>query len=652
LPFFELANSEMDRFVTEGQGDDLPLAPLRHCSWSDLRRDFSPCVDRWSCGSFSWTIHSPYYRLPDPALPGVDGVLSKMLLPAVFGVLRLDNRDEARARRVFIGYQPGPQGDHLRENWELRQEGISALSNGAGYGMACDHPGCWTAQHFDPRVLLAEQDRERFHFGNGSVGLISCMVPAGACVELRVVLGFYRAGVVTSGRSAVYAYTRHHAGLADVWRAGFVHFEDHLRAAAAADAALVSPSLSADQRFHLAQSVRAYAGSTQLLQEGERALWVVNEGEYRMINTLDLLVDHAFWELRIHPWTLRQALDLYLTEYAYVDRVRLPGEALAYPGGLTFCHDMGVGNAFSRPGHSCYEIGGLKGCFSYMSAEQVLNWFAVALLYVEKSGDAGWRDRNMAVFFRCFESCLQRDHPLPELRDGVVDADSERVEGGAEITTYDSLDASLGQARRSAYLCVKSWAVCSCFARMLEKAGDPDAAFRAREQAKLSVRSLLAWVQFDGSIPALLQDGCSSRIISVVEGLAIAWHGGVQDELQEKDGIHASLLASLRGHLDAVMCHGLCLFPDGAWKLSSSSVNSWLSKVYLCQFVCRAILGWQGGGLGDGQADAAHAAWLKDSKNAFWAWGDQFYSGVLRGSKYYPRGVTSILWLDEAEKAV
>jgi hypothetical protein len=33
---------------------------------------------------------------------------------------------------------------------------------------------------------------------------------------------------------------------------------------------------------------------------------------------------------------------------------------------------------------------------------------------------------------------------------------------------------------------------------------------------------------------------------------------------------------------------------------------------------------------------------------SFWSWSDQIVSGEIKGSKYYPRGVTSILWLEEA----
>lgn len=51
-----------------------------------------------------------------------------------------------------------------------------------------------------------------------------------------------------------------------------------------------------------------------------------------------------------------------------------------------------------------------------------------------------------------------RDHPVPEERDGIMSCDSSRTQGGAEITTYDSLDKSLGQARDSLYLGGKAWA--------------------------------------------------------------------------------------------------------------------------------------------------------------------------------------------------
>ena len=61
------------------------------------------------------------------------------------------------------------------------------------------------------------------------------------------------------------------------------------------------------------------------------------------------------------------------------------------------------------------------------------------------------------------------------------------------------------------------------------------------------------------------------------------------------------------------------------------------------EYVAESVLGEEG----EPAADAAHMAWLLDPENIFFAWSDQMVRGVARGSKYYPRGVTSWLWLNQ-----
>jgi hypothetical protein len=50
-------------------------------------------------------------------------------------------------------------------------------------------------------------------------------------------------------------------------------------------------------------------------------------------------------------------------------------------------------------------------------------------------------------------------------------------------------------------------------------------------------------------------------------------------------------------------------------------------------------------------ADRAHVGWQVDTQghhgSAYWACSDQMVDGVAKGSKYYPRIVTSILWMNE-----
>ena len=224
------------------------------------------------------------------------------------------------------------------------------------------------------------------------------------------------------------------------------------------DADLLASGLSPDQQFLVAHSTRSYYGSTQLLDVAGRPAWVVNEGEYCMMNTLDLSVDQCFWELDRNPWVVRNVLDQFLTHYSYVDEVKIPngegGHDLA-PGGLSFCHDMGVHNNFSPPGESSYELPDLTGCFSYMTQEQLCNWVLTAACYVAKTGDRAWATRHAGTFRECYLSMRNRQG------DGEGDwmrHDSARCGTGAEITTYDSLDESLGQARNNLYIAVKRWA--------------------------------------------------------------------------------------------------------------------------------------------------------------------------------------------------
>ncbi len=140
-------------------------------------------------------------------------------------------------------------------------------------------------------------------------------------------------------------------------------------------------------------------------------------------------------------------------------------------------------------------------------------------------------------------------------------------------------------------------------------------------------------------------EACTSRIIPAVEGLVFPYVLGQKAALRE-DGPYGALIKALKTHTKTVLAKGTCLYDDGGWKLSSSADNSWLSKIYLCQFVARKILGFDSAATRK-TADHAHVGWLLKAENLRFAWSDQMSSGVAKGSKYYPRGVTSILWLDE-----
>lgn len=151
----------------------------------------------------------------------------------------------------------------------------------------------------------------------------------------------------------------------------------------------------------------------------------------------------------------------------------------------------------------------------------------------------------------------------------------------------------------------------------------------------------------DGYIPAVFEGGNDSKIIPAIEGLIFPYMVGLKEAL-DPEGRFGTYIRTLKTHLHTILKPGICLFEDGGWKLSSTSNNSWLSKIYLSQFIARTILGlpWDEQGQ---NADAAHVAWLTHPELSYWCWSDQIIAGKISASRYYPRGVTAILWLEENE---
>ncbi|MGW8885926.1 glycoside hydrolase family 52 protein [Streptomyces sp. NPDC055749] len=655
LPFFTPSPDDRVRFGgagdapgtglgTEAQGMLGPLAerPLTAFPDAGISRETTAGRDTWRAGDLTFTVWSPTGPLPDPDRADADA-LRAAYVPAVFAEVTLDNTAGSRRRRLFFGYQGTDRTRGMRH-----LETAGAVTAGVGQGrttaLATGDPGVRSAIGLDLEDIVGSPDGENWGFGLGSAGALVADVPAGERRTLRVAVCFHQAGTVTTGLEASYLYGRWFPRIEDVASYAVSRFAELTARCERDEATFARAELNDDQQFMLAHALRGYFASTQALDAGGAPLWVVHEGEYRMMNTFDLTADHVFFEARQNPWVIRNVLDQYADRYSYEDTVRLQGSGSEHPGGIAFTHDMGFANAFSPPGVSSYERWGSHGLFSQMSHEQLVNWVLCAGVYAHASGDTAWLEERLPVLARCLESLVNRDHPDPALRDGVMSLDGSRCGTGAEITTYDSLDASLGRARRSAYLAVKTFAAYVWLGGVL----DPDAAAVATAQARRCVDTVLAHRTPDGLIPALLERGAPGVTVPVIEGLAHLWAAGRTDAVAP-DGPYGDLVAALRAHVDAVLVKGTCLFDDGGWKLSATSDNSWLSKIYLCQFVARHLLGRTADAV-DRAADAAHRAWLLHPEHSVWAWSDQMLAGEVMASRYYPRGVTAALWLEEAAR--
>jgi hypothetical protein len=634
------------RRVGKDEDNPRPPARIRPVPSAKIRREFGAAIDTWTAPGFSFSIASPLCGVPDPESASEDN-LKLAVVPAVLCSLTVDNTEGSTARRAIFGFTGSDPYSAMRRLDDVSDSAYTGIGEGNHCAIVSRDEGVSSAMGFRIFEVLSESLPGNNAFGQGRCGTLLCEVPAGEKRTFQYAVCFHRNGIVTSGLPMRYFYTRFFPDIESVATYALENYDLLWKRAQDASMELENRALSEDQRWMLAHALRSYYGSTELLEYENKPVWVVNEGQYRMMNTFDLTVDHLFWELRRNPWVVRNQLDWFVDRYSYEDKVRFPGDKTEYPGGLSFTHDMGVTNVWSRAGYSSYEKAGLTGVFSYMTHEQLVNWLCCATVYVEQTGDTAWLEQRWSVFECCFESLLNRDHPDPEKRRGLMQLDSSRCMGGAEITTYDSLDISLGQARNNTYLAGKIWACYLALEKLFRERGDAPRAQLAQAQAERTTQTLLACVATDGTLPAVLEGDNDSRIIPVIEGLIFPYLNGCRDALQQ-DGPFGDFIAALRRHLDAVLQPGICLFEDGGWKLSSTSNNSWLSKIYLCQFVARQILGRERDEI-DIKADTAHVSWLLDERNAPFAWSDQMLSGQAVGSKYYPRGVTSILWLHEQQ---
>ncbi|MFP4242598.1 MAG: glycoside hydrolase family 52 protein [Chitinispirillaceae bacterium] len=638
LPFYGDSENQRERFDTS-QGDGRKTRSVVPFEDSELKRDYKLSTDIWTAGDLTFSTISPLFPVPDPGTTPSEKC-RHALIPAVFVEITVDNTRNEKERKAVFGYQGNDPYTNMRRLDDTAGGELTGIGQGRNTAICTTDKDVVSGLAFGIDELLFPKRESHMSFGLGTVGALIMKAAPGRKQTWRFVVCFHRGGIVTTGLDARYWYTRYFDSVEDVALYGCSRFDDYRDAAFKTDTEFTAPSLSAERTFMLFHAVRSYYGSTQLLEVNGEPVWVVNEGEYRMMNTFDLLVDHLFFELRMNPWTVRNALDLFVDRYSYRDRVRYPGEEKEHKGGVSFTHDMGVANSFSREGYSAYEMDGLDGCFSYMTHEQLVNWVLCGALYAHETGDDGWLSDRKDVFIDCFTSMLNRDHHDPSMRDGVMDLDSSRTQGGAEITTYDNVDTALGQARRNTYLAVKSWAAYLHLVQIFNAYGLRELSTSARVQADKCAETILSYMNDDGTIPALLQKDNGSVILSIIEGLIFAHK--LKSYLCEESGPYSTFIKALRKHCETVLKNETCLFEDGGWRLSSTSENSWLSKIYLCQYITEKILGVKP----DTKADATHLNWLLDPDNSYFSFSDQMRKGKVCGSRYYPRGVTSILWLE------
>jgi xylan 1,4-beta-xylosidase len=692
LPFYTAAvDRSADAFLVEQAGPAEQNVKPDAVAFKEgqFSRSYGWASDQWLADGLSFTVYSPFGAIPDPAVES-DQRMREGLLPAVIARLELDNTSGTATRTAMFALNHARPGSRILEDDLGKSRVAFAFRREAGgaaelFDFTSSQEGVKidAAPFIFMRWSASDGVRERHNPVHllGSCPGFGFEVPAGKKYGITIALGSYLEGFQTNGLDGRYLYTRYFKGLADVLKMALDNAGKIVSSAHALDSKLDHAAVSDDQRFLISHATHSYYGSTQLLDVENRPLWVVNEGEYCMMNTLDLAVDHVFWELEHNPWLVRNLLDTFVRRYSYTDEVKVyksdfapsadtvqvdpsqtpppPDEAQLNrpydkkPGGISFCHDMGAHNNFSPKGRSSYELANLTGCFSYMTVEQLCNWVLTAGCYVAKTRDIAWLKSNKTVVDACLASMINRSGDV-----GFAQFDSTRCAGGQEITTYDSLDHSLAQTRNNIYIAVKSWATYWSLALMFRELGDSTSQARC-EALAAKVASVVCDQAVDGVLPAIFErsnPGYSSRILPAVEGCVYPLYfvktgfAGCTLEQIFRTEAEKRMFKVLKEHTRNLLLdpERRNLFADGGIKLSSTSNNSWMSKISIFMHVTRRVFH-----LDDDpkiaevfrQADAAHVKWQTEG-SSYWACCDQIVSGEGKASRYYPRIITSALWME------
>lgn len=635
LPFFT-ADTVKDQ---EGQmaGN---AAPAAFRSWkvvpaAELKRQLTPSTDVFTGGGIRFSVTSPRFEFPEPAVGGEAGMAA---IPALLLEMEIDNTAEDKPATGFLGIVYKGIGRIRALDWsDDKLAGIAFQDRWAIAALAGPEVFTIRAGSISTQV---ETGKAVIHPG-GNQGGIAFRVAPRSRGKLTAVLGFYRGGNhVVQGKPSSYAYTRSYDSVEAVCSTALKSAEAFRLAAKAFDARMTPPGSDPVIADMLAQASQAYYTNTSLIRDGQgRFFWNVCEGQYAWRNTLDLAVDHLPFEFTAHPWVARNVIDSFIDTYSYRDTIRFDGETTAaHPGGISFGHDQGNYTALSPAGRSAYEQSNREGGYSFMTTEQLLNGAYCAAAWAIKGGDADWNRRRLPIARDILASLENREHADPAKRDGILRAQSDRVGTGCEITTYDALDPSLRDARGNLYVVVKTWGAALMLARWFESEKDTVHAQRAQALAARAAASLEAKFQKEaGRFPANLLDGGDTMVIAALDPLAVPLFCGMENDLRRFPALNAALLAHGRSCLKP----GVCLdAATGGLRLSSLSENTWPSKVALTL----AVLQWLENRPLDQVAPTAlpeMARWMQVSA-AQTTVSDQINAASRKqiGGAYYPRLVT------------
>lgn len=594
---------------------------------ASIQRSLTPCTDEYAIADsgLAFTHYNPAWSMADLSAATLSQK-RRFFLPATWMVFTITNTNSV-AEDFYFGL---PVAVTQRN-----------FANGAYQGFALGEAAL-AVQSGSCELLSGARLASVFN-GLSQGFAFHLAVPASQTRQLMVVIAYYRSAVVDSRTGASYYYTSLFPSIDSVIDSAFAGFGDAQFRCQQLAMAVNRAGLNPYRRFLASHALHSYmADSACLLDPQGRVHWWEMEGFFNYINTFDLTVDHAFYDIYMQPWALRNVLDAYSgalpgTGYSFDTPLYLSNSGTQVSShGFSFYHDMGL-----------WPTSGTGPAYGVcMGQEELQSWILSAGLYWSQTADHAWLTNNLGVLQACLNSMLLRDSTNSAARDGIT----KNVNAG-EITTFDDLDASLQRPAFSGRLAVRNWACYLALDAMFGQVGDAADAATCQNMAAVAAQTIVdRWNTYHstlGYIPALLDGSANAAIIPVIEGLAYPAAMGLTNAIDRISGPYAPMLQALSNHIVAVLVPGRCLgSASGAWLMTSATPTiTWQSKLFICQYAAEVVLGITNTTV-NGAVDQVHAS-LQIQDSPFQGYADALNgTGAFQyaGGVHYPRGVTTALW--------
>jgi hypothetical protein len=432
---------------------------------TNIQRSLTPCADEYviAGSGLSFKHYSPAWLMTDLSLATLSEK-KRYFLPATWMVFTVNNTYSTNQDFYFGLPVPATQ----KTFWNGAYQGF-ALGEAA---VAVQRGSC----------ELLSGTRLSSLFNNMTQGFaFHISVPAGQTRNLTAVIAYYRSAVVDSRRSAHYYYTTLYPSIDSVIDSAFAGLGDAQTRCQQLATAMGYAGLNPFRQFLACHTLHSFMADSACLIDSQNVVhWWEMEGLFNYINTFDLTVDHAFYDSLMEPWALRNVLDGFSgalpgTGYSFSSPLYSPTGTQVSSQGFSFHHDMGL-----------WPTSGTGPAYgANMGDEELQAWILSAGLYWSHTGDHTWLTNNQALLQTCLNSMLLRDHTNAAARDGIT-----KNTNPGEITTWDSLDASLQKPAFSGRLAVRNWACYLALGAMFSQIGDATDAATCQNMAGVTAQTV------------------------------------------------------------------------------------------------------------------------------------------------------------------